>query len=69
MIYQKFLLCVNKIQEIIEKFRINNIQSHNVIFEFIELIHQEITNDLKELMISKPLLVNACIKSIHKSKI
>jgi superfamily II DNA or RNA helicase len=57
---------IEKISEQINELREDGIENPDKILKHLRFSHTEISNEIKELIITKPLLLNACIKSIKK---
>ncbi len=57
---------VQEITEQVSELREDGIENPDKILKHLRFTHKNIPNDLKELIITKPNLVNACCKSIIK---
>lgn len=66
MNYDELFIIIQEISEAVSSLREDGIESTEKILKHIKLVHKIIPNDLKELIITKPLLVNACCNSIIK---
>ena len=65
MDYTQFNNAISDLSEQIQNCKDDGILDINRILNYLKII-KAIPNEIKELLITKPLLINACIKSIYK---
>ena len=64
MDYDIFIQTIEKIKLFIEELKEDNITDFNRLFKYVSFVNTIIPDDLKIQIIKKPLIAEACIKSI-----